>query len=768
MNSSVRELLLGPSRIELQRECDDRTVFGGYAKFVLKHLGRLSTDEPNLKLALSIFHKKFSDYLVLEIPERKRLVIEFINLLSNKVTNKSKHPWLNLSLDDLITKIPNVGQTRAKELAKLGIKTIDDAIKHFPTRYLDRSRVLPISKLRPGDEISIVANVLDLRPPRPGRNFVQAVFGDNTGKILATWFNTPYIQKKLVVGTKVMVSGKVGDYGGPHLTNPDIDVSLSPEEMIIPIYPSKAEVSQWLIRWVIKEAIFNLPDVGKGFIPEKIITTQNYPSLTEAYKGIHCPENLEQSIRARNRLAFDELLLLESALLLKRAQYKAQDSDVIEKASEYATEFYCRLPFKLTNAQKHCSGEISADLESGHPMNRLLHGDVGSGKTVVGLSACYGVIRCNLQAAWIAPTEVLATQTFNTATKLIGDKVCFLTGSTRKKVREEIFARLNSGEPLLLVGTHAVLEDWVSFQNLALAVVDEQHRFGVLQRARLAKKAKNPHILVMSATPIPRTLAMTLYGDLDVSVIDEMPTGRIPVQTKVLETSGDSAYKKALQEIKEGHQVFVVCPLVVESEKLEAKAATTHFEELSSQHFKGIKCALLHGRMKSAEKDAVMKDFNSGQTKVLISTTVIEVGIDVPNATVMIIENADRFGLAQLHQLRGRIGRGQWKSFCFLLPGRTSQALQILERTNNGLEVAEEDLKLRGPGDFGGTMQSGVPMLDAFNLITPSNLGLLGLARKVAIEILKADPDLSLPEHKSLREAVRTRMAERVGLAWVS
>jgi ATP-dependent DNA helicase RecG len=511
-----------------------------------------------------------------------------------------------------------------------------------------------------------------------------------------------------------------------------------------------------------------MPDMDPGWMPPDVASRLELPRLTESYFTIHNPKNEESVGLARKRVVMESLLLLETGLLRQRAVFKSQTAQAVSNAMDSSKEFFSRLQFKPTNAQERSRIEIAKDLESGLPMNRLLHGDVGSGKTVVGFSAVKAVMDAGLQAAWIAPTEVLATQTFKNAKKYFGDDVLYLSGSTKKNNRSEILRLLSTCRPCCVIGTHAVLEDWIEFPGLALCVVDEQHRFGVMQRARLAKKGKSPHILVMSATPIPRTLAMTLYGDLDVSAIDEMPEGRIPIVTKVCVGSDAQAYKRALSEIACGFKAYVVCPLVEESEKLEAKSAVEHFEELRTTRFKDIPCGLLHGRMKPAEKDEVMKSFAEGGIKVLISTTVIEVGIDVPDATVMIVENAERFGLAQLHQLRGRVGRGKDQSYCFLVTEKPAQAMMILERTANGLEVAEEDLKIRGPGDIGGTQQAGTPTLEVAPLLTPANLPLLTLARREAEAILAADPELTLPENARLKEGISRYMARHTGFAWVS
>lgn len=765
--SQFRQTLLGPAKLELSRGFDNKSVYGGFDKFAQIFLEKWANEEPKLKIKTLSLKDRFAKYQSLKSEERERLLKELVILIKTD-PDKTEPRKIHLSLNSPIKFIPGIGEARAKIFEKLSISTVQDAINHFPMRYLDRTNILPIKKIKVGEEITIVAKCIDVRPPKSGRRFVQALFSDSTGQIMATWFNNPFILKKLAIGEYVMLSGKVGDFGGPHLTNPDIDKYVTDEGKILPVYPSTEGLPQWLLRGMIKTAVANVSDIGQGVVPEKIKTDLGLPSLEESYRAIHKPEKIEDVKPAEKRLVLEELLQLETALLLRRAQHKSQEGQAIKDAIKTSKEFYANLPFEPTRAQQKAREQMASDMESGMPMNRLLHGDVGSGKTVVGFSICHSCLKNGHQVAWIAPTEVLASQTFRNARKLLNHKIYYLANSTSKNERAKIFEELASGCPMMIVGTHAILEDWVGFKDLSLVVVDEQHRFGVLQRAKLAKKGHCPHVLVMSATPIPRTLAMTLYGDLDVSVIDEMPSGRFPITTKVLLGSSATAYKTALAEIADGHQAYVVCPLVEESEKLQAKAATTMFEELRNTHFKNIPCGLLHGRMKSKDKDTVMQEFGEGKTKVLVSTTVIEVGVDVPNATVMIIENAERFGLAQLHQLRGRVGRGGNKSHCFLIPSRPSQALQILERTNNGLEVAEEDLKLRGPGDIGGTLQSGMPILSISKLLNPSNFALLSLARDLSEGILRDDPELQKMEHRNLKEGIMGKMAERVGLAWVS
>ncbi|MBP7732271.1 MAG: ATP-dependent DNA helicase RecG [Caldisericia bacterium] len=781
MLSDARQNLAGPVELEIEKNFSGKSVIGGFARFAITQLEKIKSDEPESLRHITKFIKLLSHYDNFEIAKREKIVQALKRFLSfgteNNLGNKNisakptfsnvKEDRQKLLLDTAIQMVPGVGPTRAKSFEDIGVKTVFDLLRHFPTRYVDRTKLVKISSIKTGQDVSFLAKVLDVRPPQKGKRYIQALFGDETGRVLATWFNAYHILKKLQVGKTFVVSGKAGDFGGPHMTNPDLDDSAG-NVRIVPVYPATAKLQQWLISQTLKFVTDRMPQMDPGWMPESLVGKLELPSLTTSYFTIHRPKDVEAVEVAKKRVIFESLLLLETGLLIQRSLFKQQKAVKISRAKKISKEFFGSLPFTPTRSQETVRQEIAKDLESGIPMNRLLHGDVGSGKTVVGFAAAKAVMDAGFQVGWIAPTEVLAAQTYRNALKTLPGTVLHLSGSTKKADRKTILEKIKTGEPAIVIGTHAVLEDWLEFPKLALCVVDEQHRFGVMQRARLAKKGKSPHILVMSATPIPRTLAMTLYGDLDVSAITEMPAGRIPIITKIFNSESVQPYKKALAEVQKGNRVYVVCPLVEESEKLEAKSATEHFEYLKQTHFKDIPCGLLHGRMKSAEKDEVMRTFAEGAIQVLISTTVIEVGIDVSQATVMIVENAERFGLAQLHQLRGRVGRGSQQSYCFLVTDRNAQAMQILERTNNGLEVAEEDLKLRGPGDIGGTQQSGIPNLEIAPLLTPTNLPLLSLARKEAEAILEADPGLTSRENARLKEGVAKYMSERTGFAWVS
>ncbi|HOO96324.1 MAG TPA: ATP-dependent DNA helicase RecG [Caldisericia bacterium] len=764
----TREQFSGLIETEIKRGYDNKAVVSGLDSLVPEFLKDLK-DNPSDSYKAR-FVKAFANYNKLEIDKRATLLKSFDKYLDwvlspyylpkKKINTKGKQ----LLLTDPVTKVRGVGENYAEKLYSLGISTVFDLLMHLPTRYIDYTKIDSLADAKKGNDISVHATVLDIQLPRKNRNMINVLFGDKTGRIRVTWFNNPWILKKIAIGKSYTITGRVIDYGGLNLVNPDIRDGFKAGK-IVPIYPSTKGVTQFFWEKAFSDLLARMPEIGDGSMSSDVLEHFKLKPLEDSVVEIHRPSSIKFANSARNRIAIEELALLQAALIKRRETVKKEPGILVDNSIEASTNFMDKLPFEPTNAQKRCVEEIATDLKSGCPMNRLLHGDVGSGKTVVGFAAANTLLGKGHQVAWIAPTEVLATQTYKGAKSILDYDVLFLSGSSKKADREIVKENLETGKPLMLIGTHAILEDWVEFVNLGLAVVDEQHRFGVTQRANLIKKGKVPHVLVMSATPIPRTLALTVYGDLEVSYIDQMPKGRKPITTKIVKSK--EAYDFANRELTSGSQVFVVCPLVEESEKLDAVSATEMFEDLRQGHFKNYRCELLHGKMKNDEKNRVMERFKSGESQVLISTTVIEVGIDVPNATVMIIENAERFGLAQLHQLRGRVGRGEKAGYCFLLPSKPSQALMVLEQTNNGLEVAEEDLKIRGPGDIGGTLQSGVPLISA-GLITPGNQDLLLKAREIAEYILNDDPDLSSIKNRRLKETIEQRMSKRVGMAWVS
>jgi len=675
-----------------------------------------------------------------------------------------------LGLNAPITVMAGISTGYAEKFAKLGVKTIRDLLFLLPRRYDDYRSLKPINRLEYGDEVTIIASVWDAgtRRARGGAPIFTATLSDGSGLVQCTWFNQPYLADKIKPKMQVVISGKVDEYLG-RLTFQSPEWELLEREQLhtarlVPIYPlTEGLTGKWLRRLMKRTVDYWAPRVQEH-LPESIRRSAGLMDIASALSHVHFPDDWSDLERARQRLAFDELFIIQIGVLHQRQIWREQPGRALNFDSAVVNDFINSLPYPLTSAQKRVLDQVLADLKSGVPMNRLLQGDVGSGKTVVAAAAMVAVAASDAQAALMAPTEILAEQHFKTLTQLFATlrtppppSVELLTGSTLDK--ETIYARLASGEVHLVVGTHALIQPNVTFRDLALVVIDEQHRFGVEQRAALRQKGPsgtNPHVLVMTATPIPRTLALTLYGDLDLSIIDELPPGRQKIETRWLfPAERERAYAFIRAQVEKGHQAFIICPLVEESEKVEARAAVEEYERLQKAVFPSYRLGLLHGRMKSDEKDTVMAAFARGELHALVSTSVVEVGIDVPNATVMLVEGANRFGLAQLHQFRGRVGRGEHASYCLLLADSTNaesdERLKAIESTHDGFALAEKDLELRGPGEFFGTRQSGLPDLKAAQL---ADVKLLDLAREQAQILFESDPALSAPEHKLLAQRV--------------
>jgi ATP-dependent DNA helicase RecG len=671
-----------------------------------------------------------------------------------------------MGLDAPVTVMVGISRGYAEKFAKLGVKTIRDLLYLFPRRYDDYRNLKSINRLEYGEEATIIASVWDagLRKTRGGAPIFTATLSDGSGMLQCTWFNQPYLADKIKPKMQIVVSGKVDEYLG-RLTFQSPEWELLERELLhtarlVPIYPLTEGLSGRWVRRLMKRVVDYWAPRIQEYLPESVRTSAGLLDLSAALAQAHFPDDWSDLERARQRLAFDELFLIQIGVLRQRQAWRSQPGRACKFDPTTVHRFIGSLPYPLTQAQKRALDQIMADLQAGVPMNRLLQGDVGSGKTVVAAAAMVATVAAGAQAALMAPTEILAEQHYKTLSKLLGNLanppvVQLLTGSTPDK--DQVYARLASGEVNIVVGTHALIQRGVGFRDLAFLVIDEQHRFGVEQRAALRQKGEgNPHVLVMTATPIPRTLALTLYGDLDVSVIDEMPPGRQKIETRWLfPTERERAYNFIRAQVEKGHQAFIICPLVQESEKVEAKAAVEEYERLQQEVFPHLKLGLLHGRMKSDEKDAVMGAFARGELHALVSTSVVEVGIDVPNATVMLIEGANRFGLAQLHQFRGRVGRGEHASYCLLLADSTNVAsderLKAIESTDDGFALAEKDLELRGPGEFFGTRQAGLPDLRVAKL---ADMRLLELAREQAQRLFGADPTLSAPEHRLLAQKV--------------
>ena len=700
----------------------------------------------------------------------------------------SAKPQLQTGLEAPVGVIRGVGDYQVKNLAKLDIFSIRDLLYHFPRRYDDYSKLKTISQLRYGEEATIVASVnnIAMYPTRKGRKLVEAVVSDATGSMRLLWFNQEWHLRSLRQDMMISISGKVDIYlGRPVIWHPEyeaIDRQQLNTNRIVPVYPLTAKVTQkWLRRTIFSTLKYWIPRINET-LTEKIQTRASVVGLQQALTQVHFPDDWQNLTSAQRRLAFDELFLQQLGIIQQKRQWLELSGKAYPVADDWLQARIKALPYELTGAQKRTIQEIRRDISSAHPMNRLLQGDVGSGKTIVALVGMAMVISHGAQAAFMAPTGILAEQHYQTSFWLMTQshdgepaflepgQVRLLTGDTSQSERKEIAAGLENGYIKLLIGTHALIEDPVQFQNLQIAVVDEQHRFGVAQRAALRNKGDNPHLLVMTATPIPRSLQLTVFGGLDVSVMDEMPKGRIPITTSIAYPGErEVVYDRIRDEVEQGHQAFIIYPLVESGENEEVKAAVDEQERLQKEVFPELRVGLVHGRLKPAEKDAVMLQFRNGGFDILVSTSVVEVGVDIPNATMMIIEGANRFGLAQLHQFRGRVGRGDAPSHCFLIPDTDDAAenkrLQILTQTNDGFVLAEQDLKDRGPGDFLGTRQAG---FNDFKMASLADVRLIHLARQVAEEVLEADPMLEQPEHLPLKQAVERIMPSQDGEGDVS
>ena len=631
-------------------------------------------------------------------------------------------------LSDPITMLKGVGPAKAKQFANLNIHTLGDLICHFPRGYEDRTKLVPIEKLEP--DVPACFRAMVMNSPRTahirkGLDLTKVQVADTTGRLTLTFFNNRFVADQLQYGKEFIFYGAVsGDFIGYNMTNPVFESMDSPPvttRRILPIYPLTAGLTNAAVLKAVRQALV-ICDTPEEILPESVRRRYGILGADRAYYAIHEPQSMAEAEMAKKRLIFEEFFVFSAGLSLMRASRAGKRTEAWSRLE--LAPFKASLPFTLTGAQSRAIDEIAADFCKGAPMNRLIQGDVGSGKTMVAAAAAYLAANNGRQAALMAPTEILAEQHYSSLSRLfepLGLRTALLTGSMSVKEKRLVREAIASGEIDLAVGTHALLSEATQFCNLGLVITDEQHRFGVGQRSALSAKGKDPHLLVMSATPIPRTLALLMYGDLDVSILDELPPGREAVDTFLVGESYRARINAFIRrQVAEGHQCFVVCPAVEESEDLGIKAATVWAETLQQTVFPDLRIALLHGQMKGAEKEEAMASFARGEADVMVATTVIEVGVDVPNATLMVIEDADRFGLSQLHQLRGRVGRGKAKSYCILTSHNknpeTLQRLKALCKTTDGFKIAEEDLKLRGPGDFFGSRQSGLPTFRVANL----------------------------------------------------
>ena len=662
-----------------------------------------------------------------------------------------------------ILSLPGIGPKKAELFAKLGVSTMEDLLRLYPRDYEDRTRLVPIASLEVGVPVCFVASVLNTpmthRIPKADRRTLEVTkvtVGDHTGKLSLTFFNASYSVEKLHRGETFVFYGTLsGDYIGYGMTNPlfePVDSRGQVTRCIVPVYPLTAGLTNGQVTLAVKRALAAY--TPQEVIPQEILEAYDLPDLRTALWQIHRPTNMESLALSSRRMVFEEFFCFSAALSILRSKRTAK---TVPPYITDPTPFCRALPFNLTGAQQRVIGEIMADFRSGKAMSRLIQGDVGCGKTMVAAAAAFVAVKNGKQVAFMAPTEILAKQHFAGLEPLftsLGCKAALLTGSMKLSEKKQCREALASGEIQMVIGTHALLTEATVFADLGLVIADEQHRFGVAQRATLLSKGEQPHLLIMSATPIPRTLALILYGDLDVSVVDELPPGRQQVDSFLV----DERYRKRLnafirKQAEEGHQTFIVCPAIEEGETESLKAAELWAETLRRTVFPDLRVALLHGKMKGSEKDEIMEAFAAGAYDILVSTTVIEVGVDVPNATVMVVENADRFGLSQLHQLRGRVGRGKAKSYCILVSDNqspeTRQRLKALCHTSDGFRIAKEDLKLRGPGDFFGSRQHGLPMSRLGNLT--EDLGVLQEAQEAATKTVSAD----CPLPSALEERIR-------------
>jgi ATP-dependent DNA helicase RecG len=823
---SLREVL----DLERKKGYADRAVIGGLDKYLHQQAGpiRQTISDRQLLATFDGLDLSHSNYGSWDRDKRKNWIANIFDWLeklekrkeekrvrvkaANGLATMAKSPSGKkaASLSSPVVEVRGITPNIAGKLSKLDVTTIHDLLYFFPRRYLDYSQRKPIAELEEGEEQTIVAIVWEARVATLGnRAGTEAIVGDETGNIRVVWFNQPYLAKNLSTNARVAISGRVSSFKGQKVfESPEWEL-LGSKELIhtarlVPVYPLTQGLYPRQVRRWMKELINGWAWQLRDFLPPELRNQYQFLDLPEAIAQAHYPDNWSMAEKARERLAFDELFLLQLSLLARKRDWQeSQPGNAFDADQGIIDGFLSYLPFALTQAQERVLHEILADISRPKAMCRLLQGEVGSGKTVIATMALLVAAANGHQGALMAPTEILAEQHFNNICGYLSEaampkrhcedrdssltlgtssaisaklanircytgflsqplSIALLVGSLKDNEKEDLHNQIQKGKVDIVVGTHALIQEGVEFQKLGLAVIDEQHRFGVLQRQKLRQKGFNPHILVMTATPIPRTMALSLYGDLDLSVIDQLPPGRQVAKTKYLEPEQmGKAYAFVRREVSRGKQAFIICPIIDESELLEAKAATTEYDFLSRQVFPDLRLGLLHGRMPANDKEEVMRRFRSGLLDILVSTSVVEVGIDIPKASVILVEGADRFGLSQLHQFRGRVGRNNEPGYCLLVPEKPSaeitKRLQLVEEIHDGFALAEQDLKLRGPGEFSGTQQSGFPELRVADL---SNLRLLELARQEAICLLQSDPNLEREEHTLLREKVTQMWSE--------
>jgi len=810
---TILDIIRKPLKLEAKTGCLDRAVIGGFRDYVVKWTEKACEyANPVQKDLLTNLAELFKDYPDIQPETRQVRLNEAANIIERlcnpqdsepieQTERKPKEPLKpkvqvertdirydpgrEMMLSMPVQNVAGIGTKRAETLAEeVNVRTVGDLLEYYPRDYLDRSRIKQIYQVgRTGEYETIqgvVVNHIEFTPRRVGaKKMSKTVIYDQSGvaSLIAFGKRTQYMASSLKENTKVVVSGKFKrEYGEIQSSEytyeilSDEDAELIHTGRIVPVYPLTAKLVQRSLRRWIKHVV----DEYVSYIPEilPLDMRERYSLIDKptAVKNIHFPDSQEHLDSARQRLAFDELFLLELGLGLKKKSWETEEPGIsFKRQSNLLEDFISSLPFRLTNAQKRVFKEIEVNMQSTKPMNRLLQGDVGSGKTVVAAMGMLLAVDNSYQGALMAPTEILAEQHYNTLNKILtpmGIKIVMLRSDMPRREKEDALYQVQTGEANIVVGTHALIQTGVEYANLGLVITDEQHRFGVMQRAELKKKGTNPDVLVMTATPIPRTLALTVYGDLDVSVIDELPPGRQKINTRwVSEGKRQEIYRFIDDQIAQGRQAYIVYPLVEESEKLEdLKAATEMAEHFQHEVFPHLNVGLIHGRMRADEKQEVMQKMKNNEINILVSTTVIEVGIDIPNASLMLIEHAERFGLAQLHQLRGRVGRSSHKSYCLLIANPKSedavQRMKAMVKTNDGFEIAEEDLAIRGPGEFFGTRQSGMPDMKVANIARDTML--IDISRKEAFKIAEEDPTLSKPDHQAMKKVLQEKWRDNL------
>lgn len=794
--------------LERRKGCTDRAVIGGLDKYLHSQAEQIRQSINNAQLLKGFDELKLakSNYGSYSIDERKIWIAGIFAWVEKVEGTQKSTPTVpppsrernetgaavgsgqrrREDLDSPITVIKGISTSAERKFAKFNVRTVRDLLHFFPRRYVDYSQRKPISQLIDGQEQTTIGTIWQARVATLGnRQGTEAIIGDETGNIRAVWFNQPYLAKSFRTNARIVISGPVNLFKGHKVfESPEWEL-LGDKELIhtgrlVPVYPLTRGLYPRQVRKWTKETVDGYVWQLTDFLPSEIKSRCRLLDLPTAIGQIHYPDDQTMAASARARLSFDELLLLQLGVLARKRDWQeSQPGNAFRIHQEVISGFLQCLPFTLTQAQERVLREILEDLKEPKAMSRLLQGEVGSGKTVIATLALLMAAANGYQGALMAPTEVLAEQHYTNICDYLSQigsqrlsepaevairrykgflarplTIALLIGSLSGADKEGLHNKIRQGKVDVVIGTHALIQKDVEFRKLGLAVIDEQHRFGVLQRSALRQKGFNPHVLVMTATPIPRTMALTLYGDLDISVIDELPPGRQAVKTKCLEPQDrEKAYTFLHRQVSNGRQAFIVCPLIEESEILEARAATTEYERLSREVFPDLRLGLLHGQMPGPEKEEVMRHFRGGDLDILVSTSVVEVGIDVPKASVMIVEGAERFGLSQLHQFRGRVGRDKEQGYCLLIPEKLSpearERLRLMERVHNGFTLAEKDLELRGPGEFFGTHQSGLPNLKLAKLTDLHNLE---LARREATTLFQEDPDLRKAEHQPLRQ----------------